>query len=69
MICLFYIFKRGVDHSQVAFIQALFENSAGEVEDAIFREDANKTNNKTVSQNPNIIRKWCLSILKMTELS
>lgn len=37
--------------------------------DVTFREDANKTIDKTAAQNHNIIRKWCLSILKMTELS
>lgn len=34
-----------------------------------FREDANKTLDKTAARNHNIIRKWCLSILKMAELS
>ena len=37
--------------------------------DVTFREDANKTIDKTAAQNQNIIRKWCLSILKITELS
>ena len=37
--------------------------------DVTFREDANTTINKTAAQNQNIIRKWCLSILKMAELS
>lgn len=37
--------------------------------DVTFREDANKTINKTAAQNLNIIRKWCLSILKSVELS
>lgn len=37
--------------------------------DVTFREDANKTIDKMAAQNHNIIRKWCLSILKMTELS
>ena len=32
-------------------------------------EDANATIDKTAAQNLNIIRKWCLSILKVTELS
>ncbi len=37
--------------------------------DVTFREDANTTIDKTAAQNHNIIRKWCLSILKMVELS
>lgn len=37
--------------------------------DVTFREDANKTLDKMAAQNQNIIRKWCLSILKITELS
>ena len=37
--------------------------------DVTFREDANATIDKTAAQNQNIIRKWCLSILKVTELS
>ena len=37
--------------------------------DVTFREDANAAIDKTASQNLNIIRKWCLSILKVTELS
>ena len=37
--------------------------------DVTFREDANKTINKAAAQNLNIIRKWCLSILKSVELS
>lgn len=37
--------------------------------DVTFKEDANTTLDKTAAQNLNIIRKWCLSILKMTELS
>lgn len=36
--------------------------------DVTFREDANKTIDKTAAQNQNIIRKWSLSILKMAEL-
>lgn len=36
--------------------------------DVTFREDANKTIDKTAAQNQNIIRKWYLSILKMAEL-
>ena len=37
--------------------------------DVTFREDANQTIEKVAAQNQNIIRKWCLSILKITELS
>lgn len=37
--------------------------------DVTFREDANTTIDKVAAENQNIIRKWCLSILKMTELS
>lgn len=37
--------------------------------DVTFREDANTTIDKTAAQNQNIIRKWCLSILKPMELS
>ena len=37
--------------------------------DVTFREDANATIDKTAAQNLNIIRKWCLSILNVTELS
>lgn len=37
--------------------------------DVTFHEDANTTIDKTAAQNHNIIRKWCLSILKMAELS
>ena len=37
--------------------------------DVTFREDANKTIDKTAAQNQNIIRKWCLGILKLSELS
>lgn len=37
--------------------------------DVTFREDANTTINKTAAQNQNIIRKWSLGILKMTELA
>ena len=36
--------------------------------DVTFREDANTTIDKKAAQNLNIIRKWCLSILKVTEL-
>ena len=35
--------------------------------DVTFREDANATIDKTAAQNLNIIRIWCLSILKVTE--
>lgn len=37
--------------------------------DVTFREDTNLTVDKTAAQNQNIIRKWCLGILKMAELS
>ena len=37
--------------------------------DVTFREAANETIDKVAAQNQNIIRKWCLSILKITELS
>lgn len=37
--------------------------------DVTFKEDANTTIDKTAAQNQNIIRKWCLSILKIAELS
>lgn len=37
--------------------------------DVTFREDANTTIDKTSAQNLNIIRKWCLSILKPMEMS
>ena len=37
--------------------------------DVTFREDTNTTIDKTAAQNQNIIRKWCLSILKLAELS
>lgn len=37
--------------------------------DVTFKEDANQTIDKTAAQNHNIIRKWCLSILKMIELT
>lgn len=36
--------------------------------DVTFREDANKTIDKTAAQNMNIIRKWALSILKLVEI-
>lgn len=37
--------------------------------DVTFCEDANTTIDKMAAQNHNIIRKWCLSILKMMELT
>ena len=37
--------------------------------DVTFHEDANTTLDKQAAQNQNIIRKWCLNILKITELS
>lgn len=37
--------------------------------DVTFKEDTNTTIDKTAAQNQNIIRKRCLSILKMAELS
>lgn len=37
--------------------------------DVTFREDYNTTADKTAAQNHNIIRKWCLSVLKLAELS
>lgn len=37
--------------------------------DVTFREDYNITADKTAAQNHNIIRKWCLSVLKLAELS
>lgn len=36
--------------------------------DVTFREDENHTLDKTAAQNQNIIRKWCLSILKMLSM-
>ena len=33
--------------------------------DVTFEEDANKTIDKRAAENLNIIRKWCISILKM----
>lgn len=36
--------------------------------DVTFREDANHTLDKTAAQNQNIIRKWCLGILKLLEI-
>ena len=37
--------------------------------DVTFRENANTTIDKMAAQNLNIIRKWCLSILKTAEVS
>lgn len=37
--------------------------------DVTFREYYNITADKTAAQNHNIIRKWCLSVLKLAELS
>lgn len=36
--------------------------------DVILKEDANTTLDKQAAMNQNIIRKWCLSILKIIEL-
>ena len=36
--------------------------------DVTFREDANSTLDKIAAQNQNIIRKWCLGILKLIEI-
>lgn len=36
--------------------------------DVTFKEDANHTLDKTAAQNQNIIRKWCLSMLKLIEI-
>lgn len=36
--------------------------------DVTFKEDANKTQDKTAVQNLNIINKWCLSILKIFQI-
>lgn len=36
--------------------------------DVTFHEDANTTLDKTAAQNQNIIRKWCLSMLKLLEI-
>ena len=33
-----------------------------------FKENANRTLDKRAAENLNIIRKWCLSILKMVEI-
>ena len=36
--------------------------------DVTFREDSNQTLDRTAAQNQNIIRKWCLSILKLLDV-
>ena len=36
--------------------------------DVTFKEDANTTLDKVAAQNQNIIRKWCLSMLKLIEI-
>ena len=36
--------------------------------DVTFKEDANKTIDKRAAENLNIIRKWCISILKIIEI-
>lgn len=36
--------------------------------DVTFKEDANTTKEKQAALNQNIIRKWCLSILKIIEI-
>ena len=36
--------------------------------DVTFKKDANTTLDKQAAQNLNIIRKWCLSLLKMVEI-
>lgn len=36
--------------------------------DVTFKEDANTTLDKTAAQNQNIIRKWCLGMLKLIEI-
>ena len=36
--------------------------------DVTFKEDANKTLDKRAAENLNVIRKWCLSILKIVEI-
>lgn len=36
--------------------------------DVTFKEDANTTLDKQAAENLNIIRKWCISILKMVEI-
>lgn len=37
--------------------------------DVTFKEDANHTLDKIAAQNQNVIRKWCLSILKLLEIN
>ncbi len=36
--------------------------------DVTFKEHASTTPDKTAAQNQNIIRKWCLSMLKLIEI-
>ena len=36
--------------------------------DVTFREDTNTTLDKTAAQNQNVIRKWCLRMLKVKEI-
>lgn len=36
--------------------------------DVTFKEEANTTLDKIAAQNQNIIRKWCLSMLKLIEI-
>ncbi len=36
--------------------------------DVTFKEDANTAPDRTAAQNQNIIRKWCLSMLKLLEI-
>ena len=36
--------------------------------DVTFKEDANTTLDKQAAENLNIIRKWCISLLKMVEI-
>ena len=36
--------------------------------DVTFKEDTNTTLDKIAAQNQNIIRKWCLSMLKLIEI-
>lgn len=36
--------------------------------DVTFKEDANTTLDKQAAKNLNIIRKWCISLLKMVEI-
>ncbi|GHU50935.1 hypothetical protein FACS1894200_10730 [Spirochaetia bacterium] len=36
--------------------------------DVTFKEDANRTLDKNAAENLNIVRKWCLSLLKTADL-